>query len=35
MLINTEKIIPVTKLQKELAKKLREISDTGEPIFVL
>lgn len=35
MLINTEKIIPVTKLQKELTKKLREISDTGEPLFVL
>jgi len=35
MLVDTEKIIPVTKLQRELTQKLREVSDTGEPLFVL
>lgn len=35
MLVNTEKMIPVTKLQKELTQKLREVSETGEPLFVL
>lgn len=35
MLINTDKMIPVAKLQKELTQRLREVSDTGEPLFVL
>jgi PHD/YefM family antitoxin component YafN of YafNO toxin-antitoxin module len=35
MLVNTEKMIPVTKLQRELTQKLREIQETGEPLFVL
>lgn len=35
MLINTEKMVPITKLQKQLTQKLREISRTGEPLFVL
>ena len=35
MLINTEKIIPVTKLQRALTQKLREVHETGEPLFVL
>lgn len=35
MLVNTEKMIPVGKLQKELTQKLREVSDTGEPLYVL
>ncbi len=35
MLVNTEKMIPVGKLQKELTQKLREVSETGEPLFVL
>ena len=35
MLVNTEKMIPVTKLQKELTQKLREVSETGEPLYVL
>jgi prevent-host-death family protein len=35
MLIETEKMIPVTKLQKELTQKLREVSETGEPLYVL
>ena len=35
MLVNTEKMIPVAKLQKELTKKLREVSEKGEPLYVL
>ncbi len=35
MLVNTEKMIPVGKLQKELTQKLREVSETGEPLYVL
>ncbi len=35
MLVNTEKMVPITKLQKELTQRLREVSKTGEPLFVL
>lgn len=35
MLIETEKMIPVTKLQKELTQKLREVAETGGPLYVL
>lgn len=35
MLVNTEKMIPVGRLQKELTRKLREVSETGEPLYVL
>ncbi|MBI3814828.1 MAG: type II toxin-antitoxin system Phd/YefM family antitoxin [Nitrospinae bacterium] len=35
MLLNTEKMIPVTKLQRELTQRLREVSETGEPLFVI
>ncbi len=35
MLVNTEKMIPVTKLQRELTQRLREISETNEPLYVL
>lgn len=35
MLVNTEKMIPVTRLQKELTQKLREVSDKKEPLYVL
>jgi len=35
MLIESEKMIPVTRLQKELTQRLRELSKTGEPLFVL
>lgn len=35
MLVDTEKMIPVTKLQKELTQKLREVSETGEALYVL
>jgi prevent-host-death family protein len=35
MFVNTDKMIPVTKLQRELTQKLREVHETGEPLFVL
>lgn len=35
MLVNTEKMIPVTKLQRHLTRKLREVHETGEPLFIL
>lgn len=35
MLIDTEKMIPVTRLQKELTQRLRDVSDTGEPLYIL
>jgi PHD/YefM family antitoxin component YafN of YafNO toxin-antitoxin module len=35
MIVETDHMIPVTRLQRELTKKLREISETDEPLFVL
>jgi prevent-host-death family protein len=35
MLINTEKMIPVTRLQRNLTRRLREVHETGEPLFIL
>lgn len=35
MLVNTEKMITVTKLQKELTQRIREISEKDEPLYVL
>ena len=35
MIVNTDKMIPVTKLQRELTQKQREVQETGEPLFVL
>ena len=35
MLVDTEKLIPVTKLQRELTQRLKEVSETGEPVFVM
>ena len=35
MLVETEKMIPVTKLQRELTKRLKEVSSSREPIYVL
>ena len=35
MLLETEQMIPVTKLQKELTKKVREVSETGEALYIL
>lgn len=35
MIIDTDKMIPITKLQKSLPQKVREISETGEPLYIL
>jgi PHD/YefM family antitoxin component YafN of YafNO toxin-antitoxin module len=35
MLVDSDNIIPITRLQRELTQKIREISDTGEPVYVL
>ncbi len=35
MLVNTEKMVSVAKLQRELTQKLNEVSETGDPVFVL
>jgi len=35
MLVDTEKMVPVTKLQRELTQRLKEVSETGEPVYVL
>ena len=35
MLLETNQMIPVTKLQKELTKKVREVSETGEALYIL
>ena len=35
MLIDTKKMIPITKLQKELMQKIRELSINHEPIYIM
>lgn len=35
MLVDTKRIVPITRLQKELTQQIRELSSTGEPLFVL
>ncbi|MBF0506202.1 MAG: type II toxin-antitoxin system Phd/YefM family antitoxin [Nitrospirae bacterium] len=35
MLVESNKMIAVTRLQKELTQRLRELSETGEPLYVL
>ena len=35
MLLETEQMIPITKLQRELTQKVREISETGENLYIL
>ncbi len=35
MLLETNQMIPVTKLQKELTKKIREVSESGEVLYIL
>ena len=34
MKIDTERIIPVTRLQKELTKQIQEVSEKGNPLYV-
>lgn len=35
MLIDSTKIIPITRLQKELTQTVRELSLSGEPVFIV
>jgi len=35
MLIETDRIISITTLQKELTQTVRELSETGEAVYVL
>ncbi len=35
MLVETDRIIPITRLQKELTQTVRELSETGEAVFIL
>ena len=35
MLVDTDRMIPITKLQKELTKRIRSISEGGSPLYVL
>ena len=35
MLVDTRKIIPITRLQKELTQRIRELSNSGEAVYVL
>ena len=35
MLVETDRMIPVTKLQKELTKRFRDISEGRSPLFIL
>ncbi|MEI8172193.1 MAG: type II toxin-antitoxin system Phd/YefM family antitoxin [Deltaproteobacteria bacterium] len=35
MIVDTNHMIPVTRLQRELTKVLREISESEEPLYVL
>jgi len=35
MLLDSRQIIPITKLQKELTKKVRELSSSGEALYIL
>jgi PHD/YefM family antitoxin component YafN of YafNO toxin-antitoxin module len=35
MLVDTDRMIPITKLQKELTKRVRDISEGGSPLYVL
>jgi PHD/YefM family antitoxin component YafN of YafNO toxin-antitoxin module len=35
MLVETDRMIPITKLQKELTKRIRDISAEGSPLYIL
>ena len=35
MLVESNNIIPITRLQKELTQTVRELSNTGEPVYIL
>ena len=35
MLVESSQIVPITKLQKELTRKVRELSESGSPLYIL
>ncbi len=35
MLVESNRIMPITKLQKELTQTVRDLSETGEPVYIL
>ena len=35
MQVDTERMIPITRLQKELTGKLRELTNNEEPLFIM
>jgi PHD/YefM family antitoxin component YafN of YafNO toxin-antitoxin module len=35
MLIETKQMIPITRLQKELTRAVRELSDSGKAVYIL
>ena len=35
MLLETDRMIAVTQLQKDLTKKVREVSESGEALYIL
>jgi PHD/YefM family antitoxin component YafN of YafNO toxin-antitoxin module len=35
MLLETNQMIPVTKLQKELTKRVRQVSESGEALYIM
>jgi PHD/YefM family antitoxin component YafN of YafNO toxin-antitoxin module len=35
MLVETKRMVPITRLQKELTKTIRNLSDSGEAVYIL
>ncbi len=35
MLLDSSQIIPITKLQKELTRRVRELSNSGDALYIL
>lgn len=35
MLVESDRIVPITRLQKELTQTVRELSESGEPVYIM
>ena len=35
MLVETKQMVPITQLQKKLTQTVRNLSDSGEPVYIL
>jgi PHD/YefM family antitoxin component YafN of YafNO toxin-antitoxin module len=35
MLVETKQMVPISRLQKELTQTVRELSDSGNPVYIL